>query len=270
MYLVFDIGGTSTRFAASKDGEHLSRPAQCDTPKNFEEAMELFRKTALEVAGGERIRAAAGGARALDKTKKKLRAQPHFPLWVEEPLEEELSKAFGADVHLENDAALAGLGEAVYGAGKGFDIVAYLTVSTGVGGARITEGAIDKAAQGFEPGNQVISEKEPFYLEAYISGTAFEKRYGKKPREVTDPAAWDEAARILARGLANSIVHWSPDIVVLGGSMILGDPAISLDATETYLKEVLKVFPELPPLKKAELGDAAGLWGALAYLKRHA
>jgi glucokinase len=49
-----------------------------------------------------------------------------------------------------------GLGEAVFGAGKGREIVVYMTISTGVGGARIVGGKIDASAMGFEPGHQII------------------------------------------------------------------------------------------------------------------
>ena len=90
---------------------------------------------------------------------------------------------------------------------------------------------------------------------------------GKKPKEITDPAFWDDMARVLAIGINNTIVHWSPDVVVLGGSMITGEPAIPVDATERYLHDMLKVYPQLPPVKKSELGDHGGLWGALEYAK---
>src|SRR4030066_415253 len=57
--------------------------------------------------------------------------------------------------------------EKVKGAGKGFNIVAFLTIGTGVGGARIVGGKPDANVFGFEPGHQIIdlggnifSEKE--------------------------------------------------------------------------------------------------------------
>lgn len=274
MYILFDIGGTKTRVAYSKDGLSFKEPLVCNTEKDFSTALttmvELFRKAA---AGGS-VKAAAGGVRALDRDKKKLRPHPHYPLWVGEPLHEELEKMLGVPVYLENDAALAGLGEAVVGAGQGFPIVAYLTVSTGVGGARIINGAVDFSAQGFEPGNQIIdmdgsshfAGTTPAFLENYISGVAFTERFGKKPHEISDPTIWDETARVLAYGLHNTIVHWSPDVVVLGGSMVTGNPAISVERIEEYLKSILKIFPALPVIKKAELGDRGGLQGALAYL----
>ncbi|MFV1917705.1 MAG: ROK family protein, partial [Patescibacteria group bacterium] len=105
------------------------------------------------------------------------------------------------------------------------------------------------------------------HLEAHISGAAVEKRYGKKPYEITDDKFWDELARLLAFGLNNTIVHWSPDVVVLGGSM-MKKIGIPIDRVKFHLKKILKIFPELPEIKKAELGDLGGLHGALYYLKQ--
>ena len=169
---------------------------------------------------------------------------------------------------------MAALGEAHHGAGRGFDIVTYVTVSTGVNGARIVHGAIDEKSFGFEMGHQIIDPDKTLvkdapgiYLEDLISGTGVHVRTGKLPKEIHDPEFWDECARILAIGLNNAIDFWSPDVVVLGGSMITGDPAIPIDATQKYLREYLTIIPQIPEIKKAELADVGGLWGALAYLK---
>ncbi len=276
MYLLLDIGGTKTRIAYSTDGVSFGDPLVCDTRKNFTEAIAEYAQLAKAAAQGGEVRACAAGVRALDADKKTLRAQPHFPLWVGEPLHQELERALGAPVYLENDAALAGLGEATAGAGKGHDIIAYITVSTGVGGARVVNGNMDPSAFGFEPGNQILDMDGSSHhagrvsaaLESYISGTAFRERYQKEPHEVTNAGAWEEAARVLAYGLHNTIVHWSPDAVVLGGSMITGNPAIPLDRVEAHLTSIMKVFPQLPVIKKAELGDKGGLYGALAFVNQ--
>ena len=42
----------------------------------------------------------------------------------------------------------------------------------------------------------------------------------------------------------------------------------NIDKTEKYLHEILKIYTELPQIKKAELGDIGGLYGALEYLKQ--
>jgi len=254
--ILFDIGGTKTRIAYSVDGQSFEDPVVFETVKNYEEGVALFFENIKKATNERGIKNIVGGiTRSIG--------------WSEEKLKEDLQKEFGVEIEIENDAAMAGLGEADFGAGKGFDIVAYITVSTGVGGARIVEGRIDEKSVGFEPGQQIIDIDggETRTLEDLISGRALHQKTGKHPKEITDELVWQEHARFLAIGLNNIIVEWSPDCVVLGGSMITGDPAIPLDKTEEYLKDILKIFPKLPVIKKAELGDFGGLWGGLAYLK---
>ena len=48
--------------------------------------------------------------------------------------------------------------------------------------------------------------------------------------------------------------------------MITGNPAISVERVEYYLKRILKVYPEIPKLVMAELGEVGGLHGGLAYI----
>ncbi len=275
MYLLFDIGGTKTRIAFSGDGDAFGEPKVVATPEEFEKGIEQFKKAALELSGGKRIEAAAGGiAGPLDREKTKLVKSPHVSGWVGKPLKEQLQRILNSPVYIENDAAMAGLGEASYGKGRGRDIVVYITVSTGVGGARIVNGEIDRSAMGFEPGHQIIDAdgticpecgSVPGYFEKCASGSAIERRYGKKAYEIDDPAVWEEEARLLAYGLNNTIVHWSPDIVILGGSVMRSVP---LDRVRFHLRTVLKIFPEPPLLEEAVLGDFGGLYGALHFLKR--
>jgi predicted NBD/HSP70 family sugar kinase len=252
--ILFDIGATKIRIAYSSDGEIFEEPKVFKTPKDYEEGLRLFTETAKELANGREIKTIAGGM------SRSVWGNP-------EKLKEDLYKNFGADVFIENDAAIVGLGEANWGAGRGFEIVAYVTVSTGVGGARIVNGKIDERAIGFEPGKQIIEAESGKTLEDMISGSALQAKTGKHPKEIKDEGVWNTHAWLLAVGLNNIIVEWSPNVVVLGGSMITGNPCIPLEKTEEYLKDILKIFPKIPPIKKGELGDFGGLYGALAFIK---
>lgn len=267
MYLLFDIGGTNTRIAGSEDLTSFFDKKTFATPKRYEEGIALFKKEARVIAGDKQIKAIAGGiAGPLDRHKRSLVGNLNLKDWIGKPLQDALEKEFLASVRIENDAALAGLGEAVFGAGRGYAIVAYITVSTGVGGARIVNGKIDEKTIGFEPGHQIIDREKRLELEDYIGGAALEKKFGVKPSEIEDQSVWDEVALFLAYGLHNTIVHWSPEAVVLGGSLM---NKIDIEKVMNNLKMLLKIFPEMPALKKAELGDAAGLYGAMAYLRQH-
>ena len=271
MYLLFDIGGTNIRIAVSGNGQKIDEFKNITTPPSFEEGISKVKKLIMELSRGEKIEAAAGGiAGALDKDKSMLIASPHIANWVNKPLKLKLEEAIGASVKLENDSLLGGLGEAVYGAGKGINIVAYIALGTGVGGARFVDGEIDENSLEFEPGHQIIDLDGnqcncggKGHLETYVGGFYLEKKYHKRAEEITDHKVWDEAAKYLAIGLNNTIVHWSPDIVILGGSVA---NKIPLDATQRYLSQFLTIFPTKPTLVKAQL-DYPGLYGALELIK---
>lgn len=223
------------------------------------------------------MQAICGGVRGvLTEARDGIATDATLPKWVGQSLTAPLSEALdGAGVTLENDTALAGLGEAVFGAGEGLDIVAYHTISTGVGGVRITRGAIDAASVGFEPGHQildldrsVLGDSVSPTLENLVAGGAVESRMNCKPYEIPQSdVIWDELARYLAAGLRNTTLYWSPDIIILGGSMIIGDPRIELDAIRHHTVESLDGFVDCPYIAHAKLGDASALYGALVLVR---
>lgn len=259
------------RFAISKDGKELGWQKIVPTPvDDFEEGMRQFQTIAKELTEEGTIEAVAGGvAGTLNKEHSLLLHSPHMPGWVDQPLKKRIEELFRVSVYLENDAALAGLGEAIAGAGRGYSIAGYVTVSTGVGGVRIVDGAIDRNVSGFEIGHQIINyDGETRTLEEYVSGSGFLQRFGKKPEEVSDPAVWEEVARVLAVGLRNTILHWSPEVLVLGGPMVLQSPFSFGEFLKHFEKSLLEVFLTVPEIKKAELEDRGGLEGALVYLRQ--
>lgn len=279
MYLLFDIGGTNTRVAFSRDGETIAEPTIIETPKDFNEGIARIKEIAMIATNGERLLGAGGGiAGTLSRDRRIFQKGPHLPGWNGKPIAAELENVLGCPVFVENDTAIVGLGEATAGAGVGFPIVAYITVSTGVGGARIVNGAIDVSAIGFEPGHQIIDAGQGLQghtvggtgddLEGIISGSAITARYGKKPYEITDEAFWDEMARLLAYGLNNTIVHWSPDAVVIGGSM-MKKIGIPVPRVEAHLRGICTIFPDLPKILHATLGDIGGIHGALRFVRQN-
>ena len=281
MFILFDIGGTKMRVVAADYEKLLGEPVVVSTPKDFDSGIDTLKRIIDNIAGGltdqgRAVTAIVGGiAGPLDERKTMLVKSPNLSGWVGRDIKNALHTTYNVPVVLENDSALVGLGEAHFGAGRGKSIVAYITVSTGVGGVRIVDGKIDETSIGFEPGHQIIDPDNTLCptcegndLEAYVSGTSIEKRFGLKPYEIHDDVIWDELAKFLAYGLNNTIVHWSPDVVVIGGSM-MKEVGIPIDAVLKYLAEILKIFPKLPLIEKAELGDFGGLYGSLAYARTH-
>jgi predicted NBD/HSP70 family sugar kinase len=275
-YILFDIGGTKTRVAVSTDLKKIEANTSFKTPMNFEEGVK---KISEAVAGltTKKPKGFAGGIRGpLNESKTGIYTDAVLTKWANQSVIAELQKYFNVPGFLENDSAIAGVGEAVFGAGKGMEIVAYHTVSTGVGGVKIENGEIDLASVGFEPGHQVLDIDRTILgeditptLENLVSGTALEQRFGVKAYEIPQSdVVWDELAEYLAQGLRNTILYWSPDVIVLGGSMIIGDPRIEIDTIRKYTVQTLDGFVPTPFITTAKLGDEAGLYGAMAILQK--
>jgi len=279
-YLLFDIGGTNSRVALSRDHETLTDTATFKTPKGFEMGMKaLLAEAAALGAPKDEILLIAGGVRGLISEDRSGIANDGI---LSEWAGKSIAKAFKKDGYdspfiLENDTAVAGLGEAVYGAGKNLSIVAYHTISTGVGGVKIEEGRLDMASIGFEPGHQVLDidrtilgEDVSPTLENLVSGTGLAARMGTSPKEIPqEDVIWHDLAGYLAQGLRNTILYWSPDVIVLGGSMILGNPRIEIVDIRKQTVEALGGFVESPLITTAALGDSAGLWGALVLARQY-
>ncbi len=242
-YVGFDVGATTMRVARVSE-EGISPPRKVATQSDVEDGVRVLAQLIRECAGDEPLLAVAGGVPAIVSLGRIYRV-PNKEGWT--------------------NFDLRGLGEAIYGAGVGKRVVAYIGVGTGVGTPRIVDGHIDKGAFDFEAGHQIVDFGSGKSLEELISGGAFEKRFGLHPREVPR-AEYDHATSILAAGIYNSILHWSPEIVILGGSMMNEESAYRLADVVDALNKLPQIYPTLPEIKLAALKDDAGLHGARALL----
>lgn len=271
MFVLFDIGGTNMRVAVSSNGEDITGSKVVPTPPDYEQGILAFKQVVESLVGQDKVTGISGGiAGPVDSTKTFLANSPHISGWVNKPLKTDLEKEFGCRVILENDTVMGGIGEAVKGAGAGNKIVAYMALGTGVGGKRIVEGTISDDSFNFEPGHQIIHPDGLLcncggkgHLEVYVSGSYFPQLYHQKGEDIKDPQIWDEISKNLAIGLVNTVVHWTPDIVVLGGGV---SRSIPLEKVERYFKQFLTIYPEPAQIVKATLGNEAGLYGALELL----
>lgn len=275
-YVLFDIGGTNTKLAISDDLKGLKQIETFKTPADIEKVTEKI-KLLITKKKLTNLVAIAGGIRGLlNEAKTGIYNDSILHRWANKSLVALLEKQFDVPIYLENDTALAGLGEANFGAGKDLEIVVYHSVSSGVGGVRVVDGKLDEASMGFEPGHQVLDidrtvlgENIEPTLENLVSGIAVEERFGTKPYDIPQAdVMWNELAEYLAQGLRNTVLYWSPDAIILGGSMITGDPAISVDMVRKYTVETLNGFVDTPFITKGELGEEAGLYGAMSLIKQ--
>lgn len=266
MVLVFDLGATQTRVSLSSDSVHLEKPYIFATDSSKDGPEHFIRELKHHIRGRDIEMIAGGIAGTIDREHGILLESPNLPEWRNVPMKKLLARFSSGEVILENDTAVVGLGETVNQWPKG--VAVYVTVSTGVNGARFVDGCIDRSTFGFEAGRILIpsAEGEQKSLEALIGGHALQQRYGRLPRDIDDPKVWEAEAGYLAEGLYNMILLWSPEVIILGGSMMKDIP---IALVKDKLQKLPVVFPVLPELVPAQLGALGGLHGALEMIRQY-
>lgn len=247
-YLLFDIGGTTTRVAVSHDGVNIAEPVIYSTPQSYSLGIKQLVKVAKELSSQPYDKIGGGIAGPMNEDKSGIINAPNLPDWNWKPLQKDIRAELGGDVILENDTAMVGLGEAVKGAGKDHNIVVYITISTGVNGARIVNKKLDAHHFGFEIGKQLLDIE---------TETSWEKMIIYEDNTV------EKEAELIAYGVFNSVLFWSPEIIVLGGGRM---KRIEISNVQRHLDGLLKIYPELPKVVKSELGEVGGVYGALEFL----
>lgn len=110
---------------------------------------------------------------------------PNLPCWRNFPLGAEIAKIYRVRVRVENDANAAGLAETLWGAGRGYRNVFYVTVGTGIGTAIVLDGHIygGRTGAAAEGGHVSIDYHGPRCgcgkrgcIEALASGPAIARR----------------------------------------------------------------------------------------------
>jgi glucokinase len=188
----------------------------------------------------------------------------------------EVEAATGLPVTIENDATMALLGEAAYGAAKGLRNVVMLTIGTGIGGAILDSGKVLRGSGSagqlghicVDPNGRSCVCGRIGCVETVSSGTAFATHLAEAglPTETRAEdllarsdaparkviAAWATPLRAAVDSL---IATCNPDCVVIGGGA--GSAAFAALAT---------VPPRgvwySAPVLAATLGDDAGVIGA--------
>lgn len=206
------------------------------------------------------------------------------PGWQDTPLATLLADALGASVAVESDVNAAALAERRWGAARGLDHVAYVTVGTGVGVGAVVGGRPLHGHGGSHPelGHLPVRRHPdddfpgvcPFHadcLEGLASGPAVADRWGRAGENLGGdlPAARRIEASYLAQLVAAVTYALSPGCIVLGGGV--GRMPGLLDAVRHasagLVAGALARHPVTDPagdyVRGPGLGDRAGLVGAL-------
>ncbi len=208
-------------------------------------------------AGGTAVAAVGVGfAGFIEFARGLITFSPNMPV-RDLPLKRVLEEQLGLAVFLDNDANVAALAEARWGAGRHIRHLIHMTLGTGIGGGIIIDGQLYRGGAGSagEIGHMVINAEGPpcccgarGCLEALASGTAIERMAAESiladpasslarlqadmgrldvesidgAARAGDPLALDifrQAGRWLGVGIANLINIFNPERVTLSGGV---------------------------------------------------
>jgi glucokinase len=288
--LAADVGGTQMRAAlVDQDGRILLRrsvptPSDADVPASF---TDLVGTVAADRSHGPASHAVVGLPGAVDYEAGRFLWAPNLPdQWPDQLSAEGLSAHLGLPVDIANDADLAAVGEAWFGAGATSAAVAYLTISTGIGAGVVNGGRVLRGTRSLaEVGHVVIDwrawrDGAPSTVEQLGSGsgiarlareaglgtvTSQEVQAGAAAGEPRAVALWEQAIAACAAGVSTLVMSFYPSTVVIGGGMGRQDEFFG--PLRDMVLQRPGHHPEDLAVVRSTLGDDAGLSGAAAWAR---
>ena len=247
-YIGIDLGGTNVRAGiVTEDGTVLQ---QIKSPSLAQEGpaavMANIKQMVHQLEDWEKCSGIGVGVPGpCDQKTGSMTMSTNLPGFTRYPIAEELSEEFGIPAFIENDADVAGLAEAVVGAGKGLPVVMYVTISTGIGGCLIVNGKCVSGKHGYggEIANMVVGTSRHKYnhlapgaVENEASGTAVSRKGREYLKELNVQHAGEvfalaaegneraqeiveEAVSDLAQMFASIAAVADPDMFIIGGGM---------------------------------------------------
>ena len=228
--------------------------------------------------------------------------------WQNVLMRDWLRKHFDLPIYVDNEANLAALGEAYFGAARDCDNVLYINITSGVGAGIVLHQEILTGVTGIagEVGHMTVDPRGPRCKcgnqgcwEAYVSAPAIFRRIRERiavgevsvlddemlahfsrlkvPTVVEAAQAGDPVAASVLRetstyigiGLANLINVLNPQRVVLGGYLSPAYPAMLEEIKAVVRDRALKWAWEAAEIVIAQYGSDASLMGAIATIYNH-
>jgi glucokinase len=309
MYLGIEIGGTKLQLGLGRgDGELLG----------------LWRGTVDVAAGGDGIRRqivaavpelltsanigrdqlngiGVGFGGPVDDATRSVIKSHQIAGWDGFPLADWLGEALALPAVLGNDADVAGLAEALHGAGKGLSPILYMTIGSGIGGGLVIDGqllrgtgrgaaeighlkvrdprsgaleTLENIASGWAIGRYaracVASDPEAGVKLIEIAGTVDQitAQTVGTAAAMGDALAGrilDGALEALADAICAAIVFVCPRRVVIGGGVpLIGEQLFFAPLRAKIADRVFKPFAGLTDVVPAALGEEVVVHGALA------
>jgi len=203
--------------------------------------------------------------------------------WRNTDVAQRLARRVAAPVGFDTDVNGAALAEGRWGAARGLEDFAYVTVGTGVGVGSIVRGRSIFGMNHTELGHIRVVRRRgdkfpgvcPFHgdcVEGLASGPAIEARAGAPASQLPpDHPAWEYVAHTLAQLAHTMVLTTAPTRIFLGGGVMNGQAHL-FERIQLELKRSLNAYVESTVLEQGlsqfivppGLGTMAGPLGALA------
>jgi len=312
LILGVDLGGSKIGAIVADAWANIIARDNRDTcaEQGYEEVMGRIIQSIKQVMASPQVTSSAdivgigiGAAGACEAASGVVTSSPNLPGWVDIPLRDIIQREFGLPTYLDNDAAVAALGEHRFGAGVGIDNLIYVGVGTGIGGGIIIDGRIYRGASGAagEMGHMTIDVHGPRCncgnigcWETFASGTALAREAVKRIeagaettilsfcqgdlKKVGAEAVYlaavsgDELAgelilrtgRYLGVGLVNLVNIFNPELILIGGGLSQMGQLLLAPAVEVVKERAFELPAKAVRIELAHLGTDAGVLGAVA------
>jgi fructokinase len=287
-----DFGGTKIEAAAlGADGAFLARVRK-PNPGEYDAAVEAVRDLVLQAereAGATQATVGLGIPGSVSPVTGRIRNANST--WMNDrPFKEDVERALGRPIRLQNDANCFALSEAVDGAAAGAAVVFGAILGTGCGGGVVVNGQALEGRNGIagewghsplpwptaeERGSHACWCGRIDCLETWVSGSAFVEDYERATKRRLDGKAIMQAARAgeaaavacfdlyvdrLSRALAVICDILDPHVIVLGGGMSNVDELYERLPPLVGARAFTDRFET--PILRAKYGDSSGVRGA--------
>ena len=287
MFLGVDIGGTKTAVCVGDCNGNILRKEKFATggpEETIQKIVELGR-TLLRGRSPKAVGISCGSPQ--DSARGLIQAPPNLPAWVDVPIADCLSQAFGAPAFLANDANACALAEWKYGAGQGTKNMIFLTFGTGMGAGLILNGRLYEGTCGMagEVGHMGLTPHGPEgygkagSFEGYCSGGGIVKLARQMGTEFAttkdicdaakagDPRAMaviEESAARLGQGLSLLIDLFNPQKIVIGSIFARAEALFRPKMEEVIRAQALEANRRVCQIVPAQLGEKIGDMAAVS------
>ncbi len=278
--LAMDIGGTKFTLAAFEGARMVRRDSRSTDSAGGRDWMlaQLGEIASAWQAEQEFQACGIGFGGPVDYRAQRIALSTHVGGWQDFELSAWVRDELGVPAVMDNDANVGGLGEAVHGAGAGYDPLFYMTISTGIGGGIIVGGDVYRGADSYagEIGHLTIRPGGPECLcgargclERMCSGLWLARDHGRPAKELLRDQDFVHRYVVdLALGLKAAIMLLNPARVVIGGGISKAGEPLFGPLREELRRQITGWSRARLDVVPAALGDDSVLWGALALARK--